>query len=373
MSRKDQMKNALRALQVSQPYKLKQPSSWTSPDQTEKEVPHTEAPQVSQSKSVAPRNEGSHIEAAHNERPLSAEAGRVTTPSRAQTTDSDEAAQKEEPHSEPAPNEVPQNERTQSVDAQSEPPQFEAPEDRVSETAFFKLSHRVFSDPKLKKMSGDCFRLFLWMAAKAWRYPNSEGTVRASISFIEEGTGMSHANVSRCLKALKELDLVRLVHMDFKRGNVWWVSPLACPSGGGSGGRGLPRKEAPQFEAAQDNRGAASKSERTSHKTRAEVPRSEGEIKKLRKQNKTQKGFEVPVPSKPADTVSPEEYHLAEERFETSLDEESRQNLVERYISTELPHGFLPPQGVLNRLVAYDWFRRSWAFSSSNSQTRATA
>lgn len=358
MSRKDQMKNALRALQVNQPYKLKQPSSWTSPDQTEKEVPHIEAPQVSQSKSEAPHDEGADMEIAHNERPLSAGAGRVSTPSRAQNSDSDEAARKKEPRPEPAPSEAPQNERLQKADAQSEPPQFEAPEDRVSETAFFKLSHRVFSDPKLQKMSGDCFRLFLWMAAKAWRYPNSEGTIRASISFIEEGTGMSHANVSRCLKALKELDLVRLVHTDFKRGNFWWISPLACPSGGGSGGHGLPKKEVPQFEAAQDNREAASKSGRSSHKTRAEAPRFVGEFKKLRKEKNLTESSILENSVSADSAPSHEEFEDAVRIFENSESLDGQEAAAKEFISRELAHGYLPPSRVLHRLVAYDWLTK---------------
>jgi hypothetical protein len=63
--------------------------------------------------------------------------------------------------------------------------------------SFFRLSDRAFSSPLLQRISGDCFRLFLWMSARAWRYVKSEGTLRASIGFIEEGTAMSHATIVR--------------------------------------------------------------------------------------------------------------------------------------------------------------------------------
>lgn len=172
---------------------------------------------------------------------------------------------------------------------------------------------------------------------------------------------MSHANVSRCLKTLKELDLVRLVHTDFKRGNVWWISPLACPSGGGTGGRSLPKKEVPQVEAAQDYRGATSKSERTSHKTRAEVPRSEGENKKLRKENII-KEARRPLSAFPVPTLdggpSEYDYEHAILDFEAEEGEERRKDLVKDFVDRELSHGFLPPTRVLQRLVAYDWLRR---------------
>src|SRR5690606_22066971 len=119
-----------------------------------------------------------------------------------------EVAQNGVPHSKVPQNEMPQLEQTQSNVPQSqapqnevaenggsqdEAPQIEGPQDKESDSAFFRLSHRAFSDPKLQGISGDCFRLFLWLASKAWRYPNSDGRVRAAIRFIEGGTGMSHA------------------------------------------------------------------------------------------------------------------------------------------------------------------------------------
>ena len=185
---------------------------------------------------------------------------------------------------------------------------------------------------------------------------------------------MSHANVSRCLKALKELDLVRLVHTDFKRGNVWWISPLACPSGGGSGGRSLPKKEVPQFEAAQDNREAASKSGRSSHKTRAEAPRFEAQFKKLRNQKNLKEArsvlidsiSEVPAPSNA-------DFDHAVRVFETAESSIGQQNATKEFITRELAHGYLPPNGVLHRLVAYDWYKKQAEVSYTANAQMAVA
>mgnify|MGYP001581968796 CR=1 FL=1 len=118
---------------------------------------------------------------------------------------------------------------------------------------YFQLSHSVFQDPKLRELSGDAFRLFLWLSSQAWRFRDSDGTTRASISFITEATGMSHATVSRSLKVLKEMDLIRLVENDFKRGNRWWISPRAVWS---LQGDKLPQNEGAQSEiATTSNRG----------------------------------------------------------------------------------------------------------------------
>jgi hypothetical protein len=195
------------------------------------------------------------------------------------------------------------------------------------------------------------------MASKAWRYPNSDGRVRAAIRFIEEGTGMSHANVSRCLKTLKDLELVRVVQTDFKQGNIWWVSPLACPNGGG-GGKGLPKKEVPQFEAAQDRNGAASKRAGSPLKKSTEVPRFEGEIKKLRsikklKEAQTVSNFIPCEPESPTDA----EIETAVQSFELSESVEGQANVVSEYVARELSHGYLPPASILHRLVALDWYK----------------
>ncbi|MEZ4749182.1 MAG: hypothetical protein R3B54_00745 [Bdellovibrionota bacterium] len=201
--------------------------------------------------------------------------------------------------------------------------------------------------------------MFLWLASKAWRYPNSDGNVRAAITFIEEGTGMSHANVSRCLKTLRELNLVRLVQTDFKRGNIWWVSPMACPTGGGSGVRGLPKKEAPQTEATHFRNGAASKRDGSSPKKNTEVPRKEGEIKNLRNIKKIKEAQPVFVSVAPEATYpTNEDFDQAVSFFETEESADSQEHATKEFIARELSHGYLPPSAVLRRLVAYDWYSK---------------
>jgi DNA-binding transcriptional ArsR family regulator len=94
-------------------------------------------------------------------------------------------------------------------------------------TGFFKMSHAIFCDSAIRKLSGDSFRLFLWMSTQAWRFPDSDGRVRASLTYIELGTGVSLATISRSLKQLKKEGLVTLIEKDFKHGNVWSVSRVA--------------------------------------------------------------------------------------------------------------------------------------------------
>ncbi len=247
----------------------------------------------------------------------------------------------------------------ESGDSQDEVPPIELPHNKESDYAFFRLSHRVFSDPKLQGMSGDCFRLFLWMASRAWRYPNSDGKVRAAIRFIEEGTGMSHANVSRCLKTLKSLELVRIVQTDFKQGNIWWVSPLACPNGGG-GGKGLPKKEAPQFEVARDRNGAASERACGSLKKNTEVPPFEGEIKKLRSIKKIKEAavanLRMPLDDEANFSGNTEEILTA---FEAAFADTEQLKLVTDFMAREYPHGFMPPMRVVRSLTARAWYRSS--------------
>jgi hypothetical protein len=129
-----------------------------------------------------------------------------------------EPPQKEQPRIEPTQDEVPPVRETRV-----QVPQVEVPK----RAGFFRLAHEVFADAELRALSGDAFRLFVWMSSLAWRYQDSDGTLRASVNFMVNGTGVSHATISRALGQLRERGLAELVQTDFKRGNVWKVSRRA--------------------------------------------------------------------------------------------------------------------------------------------------
>ena len=139
MKRKDDLKNALRALQVNQPYKLKQPAPWKSPEVTEKEVSQKGAPPIVRSDLEIPQKGLSQekvtlCESAQNQRE---EAGQGNTAEKRPASPETEA-----PQNEPTCSEVPQEEVSQDVQPPndrpySEAPQIEVPEDRPSEQELF--------------------------------------------------------------------------------------------------------------------------------------------------------------------------------------------------------------------------------------------
>jgi hypothetical protein len=88
---------------------------------------------------------------------------------------------------------------------------------------FFKLPHAIFSDPVLMALSGEQFRLYLWLLTRAWRFPSSNGTVRASLSFIQLHIPISESTATRALKKLQELGLIWLATKDLRGGNTWFV------------------------------------------------------------------------------------------------------------------------------------------------------
>ena len=112
---------------------------------------------------------------------------------------------------------------------------------------YFQLSHSVFHDPVLRDLPGDTFRLYLWLSSQGWRFPDSDGSLRASVSFITEALGMPHATVSRGLKLLREKQLISLIETNFKRGNSWQITPKAAwvPVAGKLSQREASRLEAP--------------------------------------------------------------------------------------------------------------------------------
>jgi hypothetical protein len=167
--------------------------------------------------------------------------------------------------------EAPHSELTQNEAAQQEVPRL---------SGYFRLSHALFGDAAVRRLSGDSFRLFLWMSCQAWRFPDSDGTLRASVSFIELGTGISHATISRCLRQLKAEGLVSLVQTDFKRGNLWKVSRVAQP-------------EVPQSESAP-----SSNQESTCLKTSKEVPHFEGQPRTFKKFQETKNSLSAAIANK---------------------------------------------------------------------------
>ncbi len=262
--------------------------------------------------------------------------------------------------------EYPQNEGAQNRCAKGakdtkstkvEAPQVEPPQKEAS--GFFKLSHAVFWDSTLRELSGDSFRLFLWLSSRAWRFPTSDGTVRASVSFMESQAGMSHATISRSLKKLKETGLISVVEVDFKKGNLWKVSSVASsPSGTDPEGR-LTQKKQPQYEAPHFQSQAASNRETTQLTLIQLPPQNEQDLRIYKKSKKIKK--ETPVvffptseqEMKPILQCSADE---AVASFEAYLPNEKQSFFITRFMEREYPHGFFPPAKVIKKLVATEWY-----------------
>jgi hypothetical protein len=106
------------------------------------------------------------------------------------------------------------------------------------------------------------------MSSHAWRYQDSDGTLRASIGFMVNGTGISHATVSRALGQLRERGMVELVQTDFKRGNIWKISNRAAYT---------PDSEGPQNQGPRDEGTSPSNRGSSALNSSEKPPQSEGE------------------------------------------------------------------------------------------------
>lgn len=282
-----------------------------------------------------------------------------------------ERAQNEEPQIEKARKDVtqidpPQKEAAQKNAAlipQVEQPQVEEPQREIgTPQGFFKLSHGVFSEPLLKDLSGDCFRLFLWLSSRAWRFPSSGGVVRASVGYIELQAGMSHATISRGLKTLKEKGLISIVEVDFKIGNLWQVSSLAC--GNPSHDDKPPRDKAPQNEAARIVNGGTSRNGSQCLKMRSHPPQNEQDLRsfKNKKIKEVVKGkMQVVILSPKEEGIDPvldgQEPEKILMSFEAELPTAQQSMFITAFMEREYPHGFFPPRRVVKALAAMDWFR----------------
>lgn len=345
-----EMKSAFQALKVNQPLRLpKTGPSLVAP----KEAPRIEVPPQSLPPNEHYRNEAPPTEVASSEAPkekvVVVEASKSEVPR--EVVAPSEEAQNEDTNGEVTRNEVPRFVEGRAEAAIIEVAQREdAPNERpYSKAGFFKLSHAIFDHQVVRDLSGDCFRVFLWMSTRAWRFPESNGVVRASVSFIEARAGMSHATVSRALKSLKEAGLVKLVEVDYKRGNVWMVCDLAVANPTDPRPRG--RREVCEVAQIEDE-GAAIRV--TSHLDSSErLPQTEAHLKNSKKE-KNKSEIVPDVPTKVAVQV-----------FEANLTAEAQANYIQEFAGSEYPHGYLPPESVVRVLAANRWL--------SHRETRAVA
>lgn len=359
MSKKtDLLRSALREVRVKEPLHLLRNGPILRPPTTTLEPNLNEAPHLEVTSGDTPR-----IEVPHQEEPSIQASHRKDA--------QNEIAHFEAPHFDEAHKEQPQFEQPKLQPARDEVTQLRGgcdPEEAVNEPAqnergargFFRLSERAFSHPKLQQLSGDCFRLFLWMSARGWRYQNSDGTLRASVSFIETHTGMSHATISRGLKSLKELSLLELRQVDYKRGNIWRVSAIAF--GGATEDPNPPKRKQKHREAGSTL--GASEGGAGNLKSSPRPPQNEQHIKNI-KINKTTTTSQSSIPRRVKDTANKSDLNqtpaeapkeLAVKKFESELPAEVQTSLISSYAGEHFCWGFSPSPRLVLELTALRWF-----------------
>ncbi len=95
----------------------------------------------------------------------------------------------------------------------------------TKDLGFYKLSHTIFEIPQIKNLTGEHFRLYVWMLMKAWRFPDSTGTIRASLSYIQRHLPISESTATRALKSLQKLGVIKMIEKNFREGNLWLILP----------------------------------------------------------------------------------------------------------------------------------------------------
>jgi hypothetical protein len=91
---------------------------------------------------------------------------------------------------------------------------------------FYRLPHALFESEKIKQLSGETFRIYLWFVMRGWRFPDSTGMVRASISFVGMNLPVSPATIKRCFCELKRCGLLELIERNHREGNLWKVTDI---------------------------------------------------------------------------------------------------------------------------------------------------
>ena len=119
---------------------------------------------------------------------------------------------------------------------------------------FYKFPHLLFDHPLIRQLNGEAFRTYLFLASRAWRFAESTGRLRASVSYICTGVGTPQATVSRVLRSLQDIRLIRIIVVDYKRGSTWEVvnPALLEVTGPPSDPKPMLGSEQPQIELPQN-------------------------------------------------------------------------------------------------------------------------
>jgi len=205
---------------------------------------------------------------------------------------------------------------------------------------YFRVSHTLFEDQAIQKLSGECFRVFLWMSSKAWRFQGSQGMLRASVSKISSETGVGKSTISRALSDLKKEKLIRLAKVDSKWGNLWWVESVFRTD----------QFEGAQIEEPQKRGEAPPFRDLCSLKMGEEVPRNEEHLKNLRKE-KEKNSFK----EEEDDEI---DLRKARKEFESAFpNEREGEAKIQEWVEREFPGEFKPPRVVMESIVMREWYK----------------
>ena len=96
-----------------------------------------------------------------------------------------------------------------------------------SNDRYFRLANHVFTDPILRTLTADTFKVFLWMCMQVYGCEQSDGNLRASARTVSLGIGIAESSVTRSFYVLLKCQLIKRIEVNCKLGNLWWVSPIA--------------------------------------------------------------------------------------------------------------------------------------------------
>lgn len=202
---------------------------------------------------------------------------------------------------------------------------------------YFRVDHQIFEDSRMKSLSGECFRVFLWMSSRAWRFPASRGFLRASVSYIHVHTGVSEATINRSLSDLKVKNLIELLSVDYKLGNQWWISPVFKSA----------QIEKSHFEAPQNNRASPSKGQKYRLIMDNQASPFEVDLININKEKNNDENDEWDI-----------EFirKCFAEKYPDPIEQQEQLKLL---VDARFQGIFKPPQTVMENLVLMSWFNET--------------
>lgn len=98
---------------------------------------------------------------------------------------------------------------------------------------FLQVTNKFFQPEIFLRLTGNEFKVLTYLTFLRFTLRDQEGRIRATYSYLENGTGLSEGTLKRVMRSLARKHFVRVLEVNRKRGNLYLVYTVLLHQHGG--------------------------------------------------------------------------------------------------------------------------------------------